>query len=217
MSARLHEAAGASRSRLLAALDRAADLGAAAALALLFAPVILAALAALIGSGGPVIFRQPRIGRGGRPFTVYKFRTMWPDAVQRLDALLAADPALNAEWRANFKLRRDPRVTRLGRILRRTSLDELPQLWNIAKGDMRLVGPRPVEPCEMARYGRHARHYLASKPGLTGLWQVSGRSAISYQRRIVLDAYYARHRGLALDLAIVARTVGVVLLGRGAC
>jgi len=195
---------------------RGLDIACALGLAMVFSPVLVAAAVLLGRSDGPVLFTQSRLGRGGREFPVYKFRTMVPNAAALLEDVLARDPALRAEWEQTFKLKNDPRVTPIGRFLRKTSLDELPQLWNILRGDMSLVGPRPIEPFEIAKYGRHARHYFAQRPGLTGLWQVSGRSDASYARRVALDAYYAKNRSLRLDLAIVLKTIKVVLTGNGA-
>jgi len=188
----------------------------ASALTTVFLPIILITVATLLLSKGPVIFHQDRLGYGGRAFRVYKFRTMIPDAQKVLAEILAKNPTLKAEWERDYKLKKDPRVTWIGRLLRRTSLDELPQLWNIFKGDMSIVGPRPIEPFEIARYGRFARHYYAQRPGLTGLWQVSGRSNTSYQRRVILDTYYSKKKSLLLDVKIIARTVRVVLFGSGA-
>jgi undecaprenyl-phosphate galactose phosphotransferase len=196
--------------------SRVFDISSTLLLAAVFLPLIVVVVAALACSGGPVLFRQTRLGRGGKPFTVYKFRTMVPDATRVLDELLARDPQARDEWARDAKLRNDPRVTSLGRFLRKTSLDELPQLWNILRGDMSLVGPRPIEPCEIEKYGRYARHYYAQRPGLTGLWQVSGRSNTSYERRVILDAYYSRNRSLWMDIGIALRTVRVVLAGSGA-
>jgi len=197
-------------------LTRLFDIAMASALTTVFLPIILITVATLLLSKGPVIFHQDRLGYGGRAFRVYKFRTMIPDAQKVLAEILAKNPALKAEWERDYKLKKDPRVTWIGRLLRRTSLDELPQLWNIFKGDMSIVGPRPIEPFEIARYGRFARHYYAQRPGLTGLWQVSGRSDTSYQRRVILDTYYSKKKSLLLDVKIIARTVRVVLFGSGA-
>ena len=204
------------RAPLTRAAERGLDIVCAIGLGLVFSPVIAASFIALGLSDGPVLFSQPRLGRGGRVFQVYKFRTMVPNAPQVLQDLLDGNPALRAEWDVSFKLKDDPRVTPIGRFLRKTSLDELPQLWNIIKGDMSLVGPRPIEPFEIEKYGRYARHYFAQRPGLTGLWQVSGRSDSSYERRVVLDAYYSRHRSLLMNLQIILKTVRVVLTGNGA-
>ncbi len=196
--------------------ERSLDIAFALGLAVVFSPVIAFSIVALGLSNGPVIFKQTRVGRGGREFHVFKFRTMVPNAAEMLQQLLERDPAIREEWEREFKLRSDPRITRIGRFLRRTSLDELPQLWNIIKGDMSMVGPRPVEPFEIVKYGRFAKHYYALRPGLTGLWQVSGRSDTTYQRRVALDAFYAKNRSLGLNLSIILRTVRVVLKGSGA-
>lgn len=204
------------RSALSSAAERGLDLMFAIGLGIVFSPVIVAAVIALGLSEGPVLFCQSRLGRGGREFKVYKFRTMVPNASEVLKDVLAQNPDLRAEWEACFKLKNDPRVTPIGRFLRKTSLDELPQLWNIIKGDMSLVGPRPIEPFEIEKYGRFAKHYYAQRPGLTGLWQVSGRSDSSYERRVVLDAYYSKHRSLRMNLGIILKTVRVVLKGSGA-
>ncbi|RMD88924.1 MAG: sugar transferase [Alphaproteobacteria bacterium] len=177
---------------------------------LLMAPLALPLIAVLWLlvrlDGGPGFFGHWRVGRDGRAFRCWKLRSMVPDAEARLEALLASDPLLRAEWRAGFKLTRDPRVTRLGRFLRKTSLDELPQLWNVLRGEMSLVGPRPVPRAELAAYGGYAWAYLECRPGLTGLWQVSGRNDTSYEERIRLDVSYLARAGLGTDLAILART-----------
>lgn len=170
---------------------------------------------AISWDGGRVFFAHERVGRGGRPFPCLKFRSMTPDAAQRLEALLASDPQACAEWGRDHKLRNDPRVTRVGAFLRRSSLDELPQLFNILIGDMSLVGPRPIVADEIAKYGVHYRHYCAVRPGLTGLWQVSGRNDVTYRRRVVMDVAYARRRCLLLNLEILLRTVPAVVLRRG--
>lgn len=189
------------------------------ALCLLVLPVVVllvTALAAVVAiDGANPFFAHARVGRGGASFGCFKLRTMVPDAQQRLDALLKADPAARAEWAETRKLARDPRVTPLGRFLRQTSLDELPQLLNVLRGEMSLVGPRPVTADELARYGRHVDAYLALRPGLTGLWQTMGRNDVSYQRRVQLDCEYGRRTSLWLDLSILARTVTVVLRRTG--
>jgi len=196
--------------------SRVLDIFFATGLCLIFLPIIASTCLVLLCSGGPVFFRQARLGHGGQLFNVYKFRTMVPNAADVLNNILEKNQELKEEWMANFKLKNDPRVTWIGRFLRRTSLDELPQLWNIIKGDMSLVGPRPIEPFEIAQYGRFAKHYYAQRPGLTGLWQVSGRSNASYQRRVVLDAFYSRNKNIILDLRIIIKTIWVVLKGHGA-
>jgi exopolysaccharide biosynthesis polyprenyl glycosylphosphotransferase len=186
----------------------------AAALALLvLAPLLLAlALVVRTESEGPALFRQRRIGRGGRSFTMYKFRTMTTDAATQVDQL-AAD---NEGHGVLFKIHADPRVTRVGRVLRRYSLDELPQLVNVALGQMSLVGPRPALPAEVERYDHDPRRRLVVKPGLTGLWQVSGRSDLSWEETVRLDLTYVDNWSLGLDLSIVVRTVRAVLSHRGA-
>jgi len=185
-------------------------------IALFFLPVIIVCWVLLVFSNGPVVFSQQRIGRGGKQFRVYKFRTMVPNAQQVLKDILASDPILRAEYERDHKLKNDPRVTVVGKFLRRTSLDELPQLWNIFKGEMSLVGPRPVEEFEMRKYGVHAHYYYSQRPGLTGLWQISGRSNVTYAQRVAMDTYYSRKRTLWLDLNIIFATVKVVLSSRGA-
>jgi lipopolysaccharide/colanic/teichoic acid biosynthesis glycosyltransferase len=177
------------------------------------APVIalLALLARL--DGGPAFYGQARIGRGGRLFTCWKIRTMVPDAEARLEAHLAACPKTRAEWERNQKLRDDPRVTAFGAFLRSTSLDELPQVWNILAGHMSLVGPRPFTPEQMHLY--QGRSYFDLRPGLTGPWQVSERNDGSFAGRAVHDAKYARELSLALDLALLLRTVRVVVMRTG--
>jgi exopolysaccharide production protein ExoY len=198
------------------AAKRGMDVAVASALILLSTP-FLAAVALLVSlDGGPVLFRHERIGRGGRPFVCYKFRTMVVDAEASLARLLTENPCAQAEWLASQKLRDDPRVTRIGRWLRRTSLDELPQLLNVLRGDMSLVGPRPVVRDELARYGAEIPHYLRERPGLTGLWQVSGRNDLTYDDRVRLDGWYLRNKTLVGDLKILVRTCWIVIHGRGA-
>lgn len=194
---------------------RLLDIVGALALTAVFAPVLVVIVLALRRSGA-IFFPHERVGLHGRKFRCYKFRTMVPDAETRLRALLDANAALAAEWKEVRKLRNDPRVTAVGRFLRKTSLDELPQLWNVLRGEMTLVGPRPIVGDEVPEYGRSIGVYLAVKPGLTGLWQVSGRSETDYRRRVALDVYYARNRSWLLDLGILLKTVRVVLVGQGA-
>jgi lipopolysaccharide/colanic/teichoic acid biosynthesis glycosyltransferase len=166
-------------------------------------------------AGNP-IFAQQRVGRGGKLFRCYKFRTMINGAEQVLADYLEQNPAAREEWRLTFKLAHDPRITPIGHFLRKSSLDELPQLFNILRGDMSLVGPRPIVPAEVPRYRSRIRAYYTVRPGLTGLWQVSGRNLVSYRRRVAIDAAYARKASIALDLIILVKTVGVVVVGRGA-
>jgi undecaprenyl-phosphate galactose phosphotransferase len=200
------------------AVKRTFDLVFGATMGLLSLPAaILIALAVVIQSGGPVLYSQQRVGRGGRTISVWKFRTMVVDADAVLQQVLEADPALAAEWRQHRKLRRDPRVTGIGRLLRKTSLDELPQIWNIVRGDMSLVGPRPIVEEELERYGDNASTYLCVKPGLTGLWQTSRRNDTTYDQRVKLDAEYVRTWSVAKDLQIVVNTLPAVVRGAGAC
>jgi undecaprenyl-phosphate galactose phosphotransferase len=166
--------------------------------------------------GGPALFRHRRIGAGGRMFDCIKFRTMVVNADEVLRKKIKADAQVAAEWTATQKLRDDPRVTRIGSFLRRSSLDELPQLLNVLHGEMSLVGPRPIVQAEVARYGSDIEYYYAAKPGLTGLWQVSGRSDMSYARRIRLDVWYVRNWALWHDIAILFKTIPAVFLQRGA-
>jgi lipopolysaccharide/colanic/teichoic acid biosynthesis glycosyltransferase len=187
---------------------------AAAALALvLLLPLLLVLVVAVrLDSGGPALFRQPRVGRGGRTFTLYKLRTMTVDAGERLAVLRPANEADGPL----FKLRADPRITRIGGVLRKYSLDELPQLWNVLRGEMALIGPRPALPDEVSTYDEIAARRLAVKPGLTGLWQVSGRSDLPWHVAVRLDVHYVESWSLGLDLAILARTPRAVLGHRGA-
>jgi Undecaprenyl-phosphate galactose phosphotransferase WbaP len=182
---------------------------------IILAFLILAILIKL-DSPGPVFYRQMRIGRFGRKFPVYKFRTMVQNADQVLQDYLDKSPELKAEWLATHKLKQDPRVTRLGGLLRKLSLDELPQLWNIIIGDMSLVGPRPIVDAEVEKYGKCFDLYIQVRPGLTGLWQVSGRNNTTYEYRVELDEYYVRNRSLKLDLQILLKTALVVLKKDGA-
>jgi len=172
----------------------------------------LIALAIKLTSRGPVIHRRRVAGRGGVHFDAYKFRTMVPEA----DAWIQQDPALKEAFTAKYKLARDPRVTKIGHVLRKLSLDELPQLVNVLKGQMSLIGPRMICPEELDKYGPFAEKLLTVKPGLTGLWQVSGRQKTTYDQRVRLDMYYIDNWSLALDLTILARTPLAVLRGEGA-
>jgi Undecaprenyl-phosphate galactose phosphotransferase WbaP len=184
---------------------------------LLLLPLFLL-LAALVAfdSRGPVFFRQPRIGRDGRTFSVFKFRTMRSDAEVVLEQHLLANPELRLEWERDQKLRHDPRVTRLGHWLRRSSLDELPQLLNVLRGEMSLVGPRPIVASEIERYGEWFEMYTRVSPGMAGLWQVSGRNSVSYEERVQLDVSYIRNWSVWLDLVILARLPAALISSRGA-
>jgi lipopolysaccharide/colanic/teichoic acid biosynthesis glycosyltransferase len=167
-------------------------------------------------SGSPVVFRQKRVGRGGQLFDCYKFCTMKQDAEAELRRILAESPEQRLEWFKTQKLTNDPRVTRLGRFLRTASLDELPQFINVLRGEMSLIGPRPILPNELAKYGPFADHYLSVKPGLTGLWQISGRNATTYNRRVALDVAYARNASLGFDCYILLHSTVPILTGKGA-
>lgn len=197
-------------------LKRTVDVLGAVLLAAVFSPLIVIVALLLWRQGGPVIYRHRRVGRGGVMFECLKFRTMVPNADQVLRNLLEAHPELKREWVQDHKLRDDPRITGVGRFLRRTSLDELPQLWNVIRGEMSLVGPRPIVREELLRYGRNVRDYLAAKPGITGLWQVMGRNDTDYRRRVVLDTYYVRNHNLFLDVFILLKTMLVVIGRTGA-
>jgi Undecaprenyl-phosphate galactose phosphotransferase WbaP len=179
---------------------------------------LIALIAVLIrlDSPGPIFYGHRRLGQNGRPFKAWKFRTMVKDADQTLNDYLAKHPELKRDWDNDQKLRQDPRVTRVGRFLRRTSLDELPQLWNILRGEMSLVGPRPIVDEEIWRYGDKFNLYTKVTPGLTGLWQVSGRNNLAYEERVNLDAYYVRNWSVWLDVYILVRTFWVVATGEGA-
>jgi exopolysaccharide biosynthesis polyprenyl glycosylphosphotransferase len=174
---------------------------------------MVVALLVRMDSPGPVLFTQTRIGRNGEPFRCWKFRSMFVDAEQRKSDLLALNEMAGG---TTFKMKRDPRITRVGRLIRKASIDELPQLWNVLIGDMSLVGPRPPLPQEVVGYTAHERQRLAVKPGITCIWQVSGRSDIPFQEQVLLDIEYIEKRSFWLDLALLLRTIPAVLLGRGA-
>ena len=176
---------------------------------------ILAVLVRL-SSRGWVIYGHERVGRGGKPFLCYKFRTMYPDADQRLQDIFKI-PAFQEEWRLTQKLKRDPRVTPIGKFLRKTSLDELPQFWNVLKGELSVVGPRPMVQAELEQHvGQKAATILSVKPGITGLWQVSGRSNTSYPERIRLDEEYIHTQSLFLDCKLILKTIPSIFFARGA-
>jgi Undecaprenyl-phosphate galactose phosphotransferase WbaP len=196
---------------------RALDFACAALLFAILSPLLIALwLGVRLSSRGPAFYRQQRIGENGETFYVYKFRTMVTNAADVLQRCLEHDPVLAEEWARDHKLRRDPRVTKIGRFLRKTSMDELPQLWNVLSGDMSLVGPRPIVDNEISKYGAKYKMYVRVRPGITGLWQVSGRNNTTYEQRVSFDDYYVRNWSVWLDLYILARTVNVVLTGDGA-
>ena len=190
---------------------RALDLTIALLLVPLIAPVVLVLALMVRRDGGAALFGHRRSGRNGKAFKCWKIRTMVPDAERRLLAYLRENPEAAAEWARDHKLENDPRITRLGNFLRRSSLDELPQLWNVIRGEMSLVGPRPIVRSELHKYGRARGAYLAMKPGVTGLWQVSGRNDVSYDERIAMDLRYADSMSMGSDLMIIAKTAGAVL------
>lgn len=198
------------------AIKRLVDIIGVAFLATIFSPIFLAAAIGAAINGQAVLFRHQRVGRDGKLFDCLKFQTMVPNAEEVLRHLLASDPELRAEWEQNHKLKDDPRVRPLGQFLRSTSLDELPQLWNVLKGDMSLVGPRPVTREELLRYGRNQVVYMLVRPGITGLWQVSGRNNVEYRKRVAMDVVYVRNQSLLLDIWILLKTVVVVVTRHGA-
>ncbi len=185
-------------------------------LMLVFSPLFLYLFFRIKRDGGPAFFRQQRIGRNGDAFDCLKFRTMVVDAENLLQDLIDQDPALQAQWAQDHKIKNDPRITPLGAFLRRTSLDEIPQLLNVLKGEMSLVGPRPIVQEELEKYGDDVEYFLMVRPGMTGLWQVSGRSDMSYEKRVYLDTWYVKNWSLWYDLVILFKTVNVVIQRSGA-
>lgn len=201
---------------LMRVMKRLFDVTVASALLVLLAPFMLGVAALIRRDGGPALFAHRRVGMNDTRFGCLKFRTMIVNADEVLRRVLETDPEARAEWERDFKLRNDPRITPVGRFLRRTSLDELPQLINVVRGEMSLVGPRPIIEKEMERYGDDIRYYLEARPGLTGLWQVSGRNDSGYGRRVKLDAWYVKNWSLWHDITILLKTVRVVLTKEGA-
>lgn len=197
-------------------LKRAFDVGIAVCALVVLLPFLLVLAAVLkLTSRGPLLFAHRRLGKGGQTFMCLKFRSMVVNSQAVLAQHLAENPEAFAEWTRDHKLRNDPRITRIGQFIRRTSLDELPQLINVLRGEMSLVGPRPIVIEEVAKYGRYFSDYASVKPGLTGLWQVSGRNNVTYRRRVAIDCSYARNRNFAMDMGILLRTVPVILFGDG--
>lgn len=197
-------------------LKRVFDLTAALVLLLVLALPVVYIAWRIRRDGGPAIFAHRRVGQSGHTFPCYKFRTMHVDAERQLRELLATDPAARAEWEREFKLRNDPRITPIGHFLRRTSLDELPQLFNVIRGEMSLVGPRPIIEAELARYAEDVDYFLMVRPGMTGLWQVSGRNDVGYDTRVYLDTWYVKNWSLWYDIAILFKTIRVVFKREGA-
>ena len=195
---------------------RVLDLSVVSVALVVFGPLmILVALAVALERKGPVLFRHTRIGKDGIVFPVLKFRSMAVDGDRILAEHLRKDPEAAAEWARDHKLRKDPRVGRLGLLLRKTSLDELPQILNVLRGEMSIVGPRPIVQAEVSRYGRAYGLYCSVKPGITGIWQVSGRNDISYRRRVAMDVLYSRRKSVLLDLRLMMATIPALALRRG--
>jgi len=196
-------------------LKRTFDLLVAPTLLILLTPLFIYLIMKIRKDGGNAIFAHKRIGLGGKPFQCYKFRTMKPDAQAILDKLLQNNKILNEEWQRDHKLKNDPRITEIGKFLRQTSIDELPQLINVIKGEMSLVGPRPIVEEELEKYGTDQRYYLEARPGMTGIWQISGRNDTSYERRVELDTWYVRNWSLWYDVVILIKTIPEVFQQRG--
>ena len=193
-------------------LKRGLDIAIASVVAALLAPLmVLIAAGIRLCMGGPVIFRQERVGLNGSRFVCFKFRSMARNADEILQQHLAQNPSAAREWQETQKLRNDPRVGWLGHILRKSSLDELPQLFNVLRGDMSCVGPRPIVPAELQRYGAYANRCFRAKPGITGMWQTNGRNRLSYSERVALDNYYVDHWSLWLDIVLLIKTIPAVL------
>ena len=197
-------------------LKRTMDIIGSLAIITALSPVLLVLYFLIKKDGGNAIYGHPRIGRNGKEFKCLKFRSMVVNSKEVLEHLLATDPEAKAEWDKDFKLRNDPRITKVGAFIRKTSLDELPQLFNVLKGEMSLVGPRPIIKEELERYEEDVDYYLMAKPGMTGLWQVSGRNDVDYETRVYFDSWYVKNWSLWNDIAILFKTVNVVLKRDGA-
>jgi undecaprenyl-phosphate galactose phosphotransferase len=183
---------------------------------ILFSPVLLILAVKIKRDGGPAFYAQKRVGQDGKIFKCYKLRSMIHNADEVLERYLEENPEAKKEWEKDFKLKNDPRITKIGHFIRKTSLDELPQFYNVLKGEMSIVGPRPIVKEEMKFYGSKVGDYLAVKPGITGPWQVSGRNDVSYEKRVQLDSWYANNWSLWTDIKIIFKTVLVVLRRDGA-
>ena len=200
-----------------ARLLQSVDFVLALSILVMVSPAMLILAAALwAGDGGSPIFRHRRYGKGGRTFMCYKFRSMAVDADARLARVLATDPEARAEWQDDRKLRRDPRVTALGRVIRKLSVDELPQLINVVRGEMSLVGPRPIVAAEVGRYGRRFVEYCSVRPGITGIWQISGRNDTGYRRRVAMDSIMARQMSPQLYVRVLFGTARTLVTRQGA-
>jgi len=205
------------RSRWARVTKRSVDLIFGSILLMILSPLmLLIALFIFFTFTGPVIYRHTRVGLDGKGFVCLKFRTMVVGSQEVLDWYLENHPEARSEWEIKLKLRRDPRVTKWGRFLRTWSLDELPQLWNVVRGDISMVGPRPLLPGEVAIYGAAFQTYCRVKPGITGIWQVSGRNCLAFADRARLDSWYINHWSLAMDLKLLLRTLTTVLGRKGA-
>ena len=178
--------------------------------------IAVIALLIRLDSPGPVVFAHSRIGQGGKEFSCYKFRSMVSNAQEELNAYLKDNPEAREEWERDFKLKDDPRITKIGRFLRKTSLDELPQLWNVLVGDMSLVGPRPIVKDEIVKYGTYINDFYLVPPGITGVWQVSGRSDTTYDERVQMDSWYVHNWSVWIDIVYLVKTVLAVVRGKGA-
>ncbi|MFS2225599.1 sugar transferase [Pantoea sp. B65] len=195
-------------------MKRSFDVLISALLLLFLAPALLALGWMASRDGGKAIYRHQRVGQNGKLFTCFKFRTMVPDAEQRLKLLLATSEQLRVDWEQDFRLDNDPRITETGQFLRSTSLDKLPQLWNVLRGEMSLVGPRPITAAELERYAGHANYYLLAKPGITGLWQVSGRKGNDYATRAHFDALYVKNWNVLADSRILCKSASELVRGK---
>ena len=178
--------------------------------------IAVIALLIRLDSPGPVVFAHRRVGQGGKEFSCYKFRSMVSNAQEELNAYLKDNPEAREEWERDFKLKDDPRITKIGRFLRKTSLDELPQLWNVLVGDMSLVGPRPIVKDEIVKYGTYINDFYLVPPGITGVWQVSGRSDTTYDERVQMDSWYVHNWSVWIDIVYLVKTVLAVAKGKGA-
>ncbi|WP_294912392.1 undecaprenyl-phosphate galactose phosphotransferase WbaP [Tatumella sp. UBA2305] len=210
---RVHQSLAKWSSRFL---KRVFDITASLTIIILLSPLLLYIRSKVKKDGGPAIYGHERIGKHGKPFKCLKFRSMAVNSKELLEQLLVTDPEAKTEWDATFKLKNDPRITKIGDVLRRTSMDELPQLFNVLKGEMSLVGPRPIIQAELERYHDQVDYYLMSKPGMTGLWQVSGRSDVDYETRVYFDAWYVKNWSMWNDIVILFKTISVVLGKDGA-
>lgn len=198
-------------------LKRLFDIGATLIGGILILPIIaVIALLIYLDSPGPIVFGHKRVGQNGKEFSCYKFRSMIPNAQEFLEEYLRNNPEAREEWERDFKLKDDPRVTKIGKFLRKTSLDELPQLWNVLMGDMSLVGPRPIVRAEVEKYGDYINDFYLVPPGITGVWQVSGRSDTTYEERVLMDSWYVHNWSVWIDIVYLVKTVLIVIKGRGA-